>query len=167
MLAYFTLNSALTFWIWSVEKGIVYTGERDGTTVRKLCSHWGWVCAESAVQVSIASNVKKHTPLYNITVHQKNPTEEKEPLKLSASFTRWFDQDGGFVAKPFQQWLATEIPAIGAADTKNKQARLDSSIGNLQIAEAVVIEQNKTPKRGAGTGTDDGTPNSRSRKSKR
>ena len=119
------------------------------------------------MQVSIASNVKKHTPLYYITVQQKNSTGDKEPLKLSASFTRWFDQDGSFVAKPFQQWLATEVPAIGAADPKSKQARLESSTGNLQIAEAVVIEQNKTPKKGAGTGTDDVTPNTRSRKSKR
>lgn len=38
VLAYFTLNSALTFWIWFVEKGIVYTGERDGTTVRTFVS---------------------------------------------------------------------------------------------------------------------------------
>lgn len=85
-------------------------------------------------------------------------------MKLSASFTRWFDQDGSFVAKPFQQWLASEIPAIGAADPKNKQAKLEGSNGKLQVAEAVVIE---TPRKGTGTGADDGTPNTRSRKSKR
>jgi signal peptidase complex subunit 2 len=28
----------------------------------------------------------------------------------------WFTTDGFFVAKPFQQWLATEIPVIGAVD---------------------------------------------------
>ena len=39
-------------------------------------------------------------------------------LKIAAPFTRWFDADGFFVATPFQQWLATEIPPIGEADSK-------------------------------------------------
>lgn len=38
---------------------------------------------------------------------------------LSAPFTRWFDVNGFFVAKPFQQWLATEISVIGQADPGN------------------------------------------------
>lgn len=33
--------------------------------------------------------------------------------------TRWFTSDGYFVAKPFQQWLASEVPVIGAADPNN------------------------------------------------
>jgi hypothetical protein len=33
--------------------------------------------------------------------------------------TRWFTSDGYFVAKPFQQWLASEIPVVGAADPNN------------------------------------------------
>jgi hypothetical protein len=33
--------------------------------------------------------------------------------------TRWFTQDGYFIAKPFQQWLASEVPVIGAADPSN------------------------------------------------
>ena len=34
--AYFILNSALTIWIWGIEKGIVYSGKRNGTTVDHL-----------------------------------------------------------------------------------------------------------------------------------
>jgi len=30
VLIYFTLNGALTFWIWGVEKGKVFTGEING-----------------------------------------------------------------------------------------------------------------------------------------
>jgi hypothetical protein len=33
--------------------------------------------------------------------------------------TRWFTADGYFVAKPFQQWLASEVPVVGAADPNN------------------------------------------------
>jgi hypothetical protein len=33
--------------------------------------------------------------------------------------TRWFTADGFFTAKPFQQWLASEVPVIGAADPGN------------------------------------------------
>jgi hypothetical protein len=33
--------------------------------------------------------------------------------------TRWFTSDGYFIAKPFQQWLASEVPVIGSADPNN------------------------------------------------
>ena len=67
-------------------------------------------------------------------------------MELSAPFTRWFDADGCFVAKPFQQWLATEVPVIGDADPKNKQER-NAANGRVQVAEAVVIQQSETPKK--------------------
>ena len=35
------------------------------------------------------------------------------------SFTTWFTADGYFVAKPFQQWLASSIGMVGDADKKN------------------------------------------------
>lgn len=39
--------------------------------------------------------------------------------QIRAPFTTWFTSDGYFVARPFQQWLATSIEAIGDADVKN------------------------------------------------
>lgn len=33
VIAYFLLNSALTAWIWGVEKGTVFQGSRDGISV--------------------------------------------------------------------------------------------------------------------------------------
>lgn len=62
----------------------------------------------------------KHTPVYNITVEYSNPNGETQTLELSSPFARWFDVNGFFVAKPFQQWLASEIPLIGQVDPKNK-----------------------------------------------
>lgn len=66
--------------------------------------------------------------------------------------TRWFTADGYFVAKPFQQWLASEIPVVGAADPKNVVEEIgrgtaaggvDSSL-HLNASNAVdVLEQLK------------------------
>ncbi|OQV08887.1 hypothetical protein CLAIMM_13099 isoform 2 [Cladophialophora immunda] len=37
-VAYFVLNSALTYWIWAVEAGTVFVGVRDGG--QKVCHSW-------------------------------------------------------------------------------------------------------------------------------
>ncbi|MCJ1257433.1 hypothetical protein MMC24_005258 [Lignoscripta atroalba] len=104
VIAYFVLNSALTVWIWGVERSKVFTGESNGALI------------------SIASTVTKHTPIYKLTVRYSDPTKSEpwdwETLEISAPFTRWFSADGYFVAKPFQQWLASEIPIVGQADRK-------------------------------------------------
>ena len=36
VIAYFVLNTALTWWIWGVEAGTVYIGEKDGVKVDYL-----------------------------------------------------------------------------------------------------------------------------------
>lgn len=58
----------------------------------------------------------KHKPVYNLQVRYGKAGKQLQVLKLSAPFTLWFDSDGYFVATPFQQWLATEIPIVGEAD---------------------------------------------------
>lgn len=42
-----------------------------------------------------------------------------EQLELDAPFIQWFTADGFFVAKPFQQWLASSVTLIGEIDPKN------------------------------------------------
>ncbi|KAL8712436.1 MAG: hypothetical protein Q9220_003284 [cf. Caloplaca sp. 1 TL-2023] len=98
VVAYFILNGALTYWIWGVEKGTIFAGEHNKT------------------HISISSSVNKHNPTYNLQVFCDEPGKQRQTMKLSAPFTRWFDSDGYFVAKPFQQWLASEIPPIAKAD---------------------------------------------------
>ncbi|CAK4032577.1 related to signal peptidase 18 KD subunit [Lecanosticta acicola] len=98
---YGVLNSALTLWMWFVEKGLVFEGERDGN------------------RISIYSKTKKHDPTYYITVTAVKPTSTPSEWQIRAPFTTWFTRDGYFVARPFQQWLATSIEAIGNVDTKN------------------------------------------------
>jgi len=34
VIAYFILNGAFTYWIWFVEKGVIFIGEREGKKVR-------------------------------------------------------------------------------------------------------------------------------------
>ena len=62
----------------------------------------------------------KHTPTYNLTVryvsHKGPSPADWKTLEISAPFTKWFSADGHFIAKPFQHWLASEIPLVGEAD---------------------------------------------------
>ena len=103
--------------------------------------------------------------MYNITVKTNKEGAETETLKLSAPFTRWFDEDGCFVAKPFQQWLASEVSLIGQADPKNKVSGIENGHGGVSVAEAVVIQHTDKPVR-AGE-RDASTPGARSRKGKK
>ena len=103
VIAYFVLNGAFTYWIWFVEKSIVFVGEREG---RKLV---------------VSTSTKKHTGVYYLTARYTTSTGSSSwrEVKAEAPFTRWFTSDGFFVAKPFQQFLASEVPAIGEADPSN------------------------------------------------
>lgn len=80
-------------------------------------------------------------------------------MKISAPFTRWFDSDGYFVATPFQQWLATEIPAIGEADPKKVDRGSGKSEG--KAIEAQQVQGNADMSKAPGNGS------ARSRNSKK
>ncbi|KAL8820532.1 MAG: hypothetical protein Q9223_001272 [Gallowayella weberi] len=121
VIAYFILNGALTYWIWAIEKGKIFTGEINNTLI------------------SIASSVTKHKPIYNLQVRYNEPGKEPQVLTLSAPFTRWFDSDGYFVATPFQQWLATQIPVVGKADPQ----KVDKSAGVQGQGQAVEAQRTK------------------------
>jgi hypothetical protein len=82
----------------------------------------------------------------------------KEPswkeVEIKTSFTRWFTSDGYFVAKPFQQWLATELPLLGEADPSNVveeigrgSASKDAvrSVQPTNVEEVISASRNATP----------------------
>ncbi|KAF2237997.1 hypothetical protein EV356DRAFT_332594 [Viridothelium virens] len=99
---YFGLNGAFTYWMWYVEKGLIFTGEKDG------------------IQLTISSRTEQHVPTYYLTVRSKKSSSGTwKESKIKAPFTRWFSADGFFVPKPFQQWLASEIGVVGEADPSN------------------------------------------------
>lgn len=118
----------------------------------------------------MASSVAKHTPIYNLTVSYTNSKGVEKKLELSSPFTRWFDVDGFFIAKPFQQWLASEVPLIGQIDTKNRPGAGTGSgkANGTSEAMAVVVEQKadvQTPRKA--TGSEAAPPSTRSRKGKK
>ncbi len=111
--------------------------------------------------------MKKHTPVYNLTVRYSKSQGDWKTLELSAPFTRWFDADGFFVVKPFQQWLASEIPVIGQADPRsdihgNENATASASgVENGAIAGLTTLSPTKKP------AASNSTPGTKSRVSKR
>lgn len=66
------------------------------------------------VQITFSSKTEKCDPTYRLSVR----FDGKE-MHLEAPFMQWFTVDGYFVAKPFQQWLASSIPLVAEADPKN------------------------------------------------
>lgn len=68
----------------------------------------------------MSTRTEKHKPTYFVTARWKGRgSGEWKEKNVQAEFTRWFTRDGVFVAKPFQQWLASEIPVVGDADPNN------------------------------------------------
>ena len=104
--------------------------------------------------------MKKHTPVYNVTVRYSTASGDWQTLELSAPFTRWFDAEGVFVAKPFQQWLASEVPVIGEADPQN-------AVGAKKAASGSENNTAVAPSSAKKTAVDYGTPSAKFRIPKR
>ena len=105
-------------------------------------------------QVSIASHTKKYDPTYRLTVKiSTSPTAAEKKLEISSPFTRWFDSDGYFVAKPFQQWLASEVDVIGEADPKNAEAARKTRPGYVELKDDVQVVDGKLEEKGTATGS--------------
>ena len=124
-----------------------------------------------AGQLSLSSSVTKHKPIYNLNVRYRTSSarsgssnaETWQTIELAAPFTKWFSAEGYFVAKPFQQWLASEIPVVGAADPGNVVK------GGGEV-RTVKLEEMKGVVDGLKTGSsvrETGSPATRTRKSKR
>ncbi|KAF2278173.1 uncharacterized protein EI97DRAFT_431445 [Westerdykella ornata] len=104
VVAYFVLNGVFTYWVWWVESGLVYEGV--GKTGR----------------IAIRTSTKKHTPIYHLTATftpSSSSSATPQTLTLHLPFTTIFTSEGSFAPKPFQQFLASSIPVIGAADPSN------------------------------------------------
>ncbi|CAI4213712.1 unnamed protein product [Parascedosporium putredinis] len=100
---YSILNGAMTFWMWYVEKGVVYEG-----------------VAPSGDKIRIASSTKPYDPTYNLTITltPKSPKSPPQTLTVSRPFSQWFDEQGRFVTVPFQRMIATSVPLVAVLDPK-------------------------------------------------
>ncbi|KAF2750555.1 hypothetical protein M011DRAFT_395798 [Sporormia fimetaria CBS 119925] len=119
VVAYFLLNGCFTVWVFWVEKGLVYEGENG-----------------QGEKISIRSHTNKHDPTYHlivtITPSPPSTSQKSTTLNISSPFTKWFTADGYFTAKPFQQFLASSVPLIGAADPNNDVEEIGRGSGQNQ-----------------------------------
>lgn len=68
--------------------------------------------------------------------------------EISASFARWFDSEGHFVAGPFQLWLRSEVPLIGQADPRGA----NDSLGEVEDVPSEAIPEPKSEATGSKVG---------------
>jgi len=130
--AYFLLNGAFSYWMWMVEKGCVFEGEGKSGKIR------------------ISTSSKKHDPTYYLSVtstpfSKNSKSAPPETRHVSAPFARWFTADGYFIAKPFQQWLASNVPVVGDADPNNVVEEIgrgnlaEQSTGGVDVEEMLKV----------------------------
>lgn len=70
-------------------------------------------------KISVLAKVNKNEPTYYLDVTTTSPSSTPTTRQIRTPFTTWFTADGYFVAKPFQQWLARSVEAVGDVDLKN------------------------------------------------
>jgi Microsomal signal peptidase 25 kDa subunit (SPC25) len=54
-------------------------------------------------------------PIYHLDVQTTEKGGKVVDRHIEAPFTRWFTEDGQFVAAQFQSWLAAEVPVVKEA----------------------------------------------------
>ena len=116
----------------------------------------------------MSSSTQKHIPVYNVTATFTLPvTTLPQTITIRAPFTRWFTSDGYFSPKPFQQWLASEIPVIGAADPSNvveEIGRGSETEKAMNVSGNNAMDILEQLKRGASAGQSPGAGSGRRRK---
>ena len=70
-------------------------------------------------KLSITTSTDKLNPVYTVKAAFSTPQKQTKELTIEAPFSQWFSSDGYFIVKPFQQFFASGIPIVGAADPKN------------------------------------------------
>lgn len=71
-------------------------------------------------QVTFHSKTLKNDPTYYIDVTTSSPSSPSTSTRqIRTPFATWFTADGYFVAKPFQQWIASSVEVVGDVDLKN------------------------------------------------
>ncbi|KAG5952742.1 hypothetical protein E4U53_000012 [Claviceps sorghi] len=119
---YTLLNSLLALWLSMVEKGAVYQGK-----------------APSGETITIRTKTKKNDPTYYLTVLTQGKTGGPQESAVSGSFAEWFDETGRFVAKAFQEFLASSVPAVGKQDPKRIKGVAQDLVGaNPELLDAVL-----------------------------
>ncbi|KAJ5591880.1 uncharacterized protein N7459_002249 [Penicillium hispanicum] len=122
VVVYFILNTALTYWIWAVEAGEVFSGKR-----------------KTGETISISSSAKKYSTPYKLHVVYKSAAGKVlQDKRFEAPFTKWFSADGIFHPEPFRHWLASEVDVLRLAAKENEKKTGGASglVGQLDNSES-------------------------------
>jgi hypothetical protein len=61
--------------------------------------------------VEISTFVKKYDPMYNVVIRAYQTADVTNLVNIPAAkgFASWFDAEGTFVKKPFEDWLEENV----------------------------------------------------------
>ncbi|KAB8356365.1 hypothetical protein FH972_023949 [Carpinus fangiana] len=102
VVVYFLLNGAFTAWLWFVERGLVFHGQRGSETL----------------QIRSHAPHRKYEPTYRVTTNWTSAAGKAESKEVSVPFTGFFTADGYFAPAEFEAWLRKELPVIAQGETK-------------------------------------------------
>ena len=76
-------------------------------------------------EIEISTSVKKFDPTYNVTFRVYRTSDVTKLVKIDASqsFTKWFDREGTFINKPFDNWLGQNIAQAEVQLTSGKKKK--------------------------------------------
>ncbi|KAH0829349.1 hypothetical protein AYO21_05753 [Fonsecaea monophora] len=123
-VAYFVLNSALTFWIWTVEAGTVFVGVREG-----------------GQKLTLRSSAQKYSPVYKLKVTYSAPSTGKkwEDKEITGNYTEWFNIHGYLDRKALQAWLNANIDVL--RNVQEEMAKKDKTDRIPVMMPAVQADQ--------------------------
>jgi hypothetical protein len=75
--------------------------------------------------MEISTSVKKYDPTYRVTFRAYRTSDVSQLAKVEAqeSFAKWFDAEGTFVKKPFDNWLGQNIIKAEVQLTSGKKKK--------------------------------------------
>jgi hypothetical protein len=76
-------------------------------------------------QIEISTLAKRYDPTYHVTFRVYRTSDVSQFVKIDAkeSFTKWFDEEGTFVKKPFDNWLGQNIVRAEVQLTSGKKKK--------------------------------------------
>jgi Microsomal signal peptidase 25 kDa subunit (SPC25) len=125
---YFLLNGLLTFYIYFVEKGTVFTGSREGGQT-----------------LTLRSRGKKHSGSYELDVRYASESGKVFYAKtIRGEFMQWFSKEGYLQRKEFARWLGENVEVLGLAEKERegrKEDRVEVSGSDIFVTDGTKTKQ--------------------------
>lgn len=112
VVLYAVLNFAYTYWVWAIEKGVVYSGTRNKNSSNTTTdSSTSTAAKTSTITISTTKGTakSKYDPVYEVTVKLVLPDNSKYSLTKSSAFNEFFATNGYIVFDKFEKWVASAV----------------------------------------------------------